>query len=128
MPKILIIDDSNFGRRRMQQALAAAGHDVVEAADGAAGLTAVANHQPDCIVTDLLMPVVDGQTFLASLRAQGSKVPVIVVSADIQTTTRQKCMALGISAFLNKPQRMDELLACIGRAVAEAEKGVAACI
>jgi CheY-like chemotaxis protein len=96
-----------------REPLRSAGYEVVAANNGENGLLAVTEHQPDCIVLDLLMPVMDGPEFLRQLRASGAEVPVIVVSADIQESSRALVEDLGISGFLNKPVKSKELLACL---------------
>jgi CheY-like chemotaxis protein len=116
--KILIVDDSRLSRRRfLAQPLRDAGYEVVEAADGQEGLAMYNEHQPDVIVSDLLMPVMDGFEFLAALNEQGSTCPAIVASADIQETTRSKVEELGAFGFLNKPYKSDELLAVVDQAI-----------
>ena len=109
MAVILIIDDSAFQRKRIREAVQALGHETLEAADGSEGLEIAADHEPDCIVTDLLMPVMDGIEVLETLYEQGSKVPVIVVTADVQDSTAQQCIELGAKALLNKPPEREDL-------------------
>jgi CheY-like chemotaxis protein len=115
--RVLVIDDSKFSRNMTMRALREAGHEVLEAPDGAAGLRAVHEHCPDCVVLDMLMPVLDGPGFLHNLRSGGSDLPVLVLTADIQAGTRSHCEDLGICGFLNKPARAQELSACIERAL-----------
>ncbi|MEM8944383.1 MAG: response regulator [Planctomycetota bacterium] len=116
--KILAVDDSNLSRRRfVAQPLREAGFEVVEAVDGEDGLNAVEEHDPDIIVSDLLMPVMDGFEFIAALRERGVATPVIVASADIQESTRQKLEELGTFAFMNKPFKSTELVATVEQAI-----------
>jgi len=103
MAKVLVIDDSRLSRMMAVNAVVEAGFEVVEAVDGQNGLEMFAEHQPDCVVTDLLMPVMNGQEFLAKLRKESVEVPVFVLTSDIQESTKADCEALGISGFLNKP-------------------------
>ncbi|MCH7688338.1 MAG: response regulator [Planctomycetes bacterium] len=110
MLKILVVEDSRLSRRIIVDALKDAGYDVMQATNGAEALESYHQDHPDCIVTDMLMPVMDGQEFLRRLRAIDADVPVIVLSADIQKSTRSFCEELGISAFLNKPVDSQELL------------------
>jgi CheY-like chemotaxis protein len=100
---ILVVDDSKFSRGRILAALQSLGHVVVEAADGQEALDLVETLAPDLIITDLLMPNVDGFGLLRGLRDRRIHVPIIVVSADIQSSSRQMCEELGVLAFLNKP-------------------------
>lgn len=125
MAKILIVDDSKFSRSRAAEGLRRAGHEVVEAADGAAGLDAVAAHDPDCVLLDMLMPILDGPGFLAGLRESGSNLPVLVLTADIQAGTRAICDDYGVRAFLQKPARSDEILRLVDEALGVGQGGVA---
>ena len=115
--KVLVVDDSRLSRRRfLAQPLAEAGYEVVEAVDGQDGLNAVQEHNPDIIISDLLMPVMDGFDFIAKLRENNAPQPILVMSADIQETTRQKIKDLDVFEFLNKPFKRDEMLAAVSRA------------
>lgn len=119
MALILIIDDAAFTRRMIRKILVADGHEPLEAANGQEGLDMIASHRPDCVLVDLLMPVVDGFGVLKALQERQSSTPVIVISADIQEGVRQRCLDLGASGFINKPpkeaelrQRLETLLGC----------------
>ena len=116
--KILAVDDSNLSRQRfVAKPLREAGYEVVEAVDGEKGLAAVEEHQPDIIISDLLMPVMDGFEFIAALREKEVTTPVIAASADIQETSRQKLDELGVFAFINKPFKAEALLETVQEAV-----------
>jgi CheY-like chemotaxis protein len=119
MSKILVVDDSKFSRNMTSRALREAGHEVFEAENGAVGLDAVAEFAPDCVVLDLLMPILGGLGFLRRLRSTGSDLPVIVATADIQASSRAICESLIVSGFLNKPTRAEELLPSVERAILE---------
>ncbi|MEC4892355.1 MAG: response regulator [Oscillatoria sp. PMC 1051.18] len=109
MSLILIIDDAAFTRRMLRKALSAEGYQVIEATNGAEGLEMAQTQNPDCILVDLLMPVMDGFSVLETIRDRNLTIPVIVVSADIQAGVRQRCLDLGASGFLNKPPKSAEL-------------------
>jgi CheY-like chemotaxis protein len=117
MAKILVIDDSMFMRMQVAEILKGGGHQVAQAGDAREGLGLVARVKPDCIVLDLLMPGMDGTTFLAAMREHKLTTPVIVHTADIQDATRRQCLDLGAKNFINKPPRKDELLAAVAAAV-----------
>ena len=110
MAKILVVDDSMFARLNICNLLQAAGHETVEAGNGREGLAMAAAHRPDCILSDLLMPELDGIGFLTALREENLSLPVIVLSADIQETKRRQCLELGATAFLSKPPQRRALL------------------
>jgi CheY-like chemotaxis protein len=103
MSTILIIEDSRFTRSSIAKALKANGYEVLEAENGALGLAMILKHSPDIVISDLLMPEMDGFELLETLRSQGSAIPVIIMSADIQETTRSRVLELGARTLLNKP-------------------------
>lgn len=113
---VLVVDDSGFMRRRVVKIVASAGHQVEPAKDGADALEVCARWLPELIVTDLLMPEVDGFDLIAALKQPGSpyrEIPVIVLSADIQETSRERALELGAATFLNKPPRVHDLIGAI---------------
>ncbi len=110
MPTLLVIDDSRYTRLTLVQFLKNNGFDVVEAANGNLGLEVLAHTKPDAIISDLLMPEMNGYELLDHLRAEGSTIPVIVITADIQDTTREKIMQRGAHAVMNKPADLAKLL------------------
>lgn len=118
MALILIVEDAAFTRRLISRAVQAVGHRTVEAGCGQEGLEKVVTQSPDCILLDLLMPDLDGREVLQKLREQESRVPVIVLTADIQASSRQQCLDLGAIAVLAKPPDPQELSAAIDRAIA----------
>jgi CheY-like chemotaxis protein len=103
MKKILIVDDSMFMRNRIKKALTGAGYAVTEATQGQEALEKFGQDQFDCVVTDLVMPILDGIGLLTALRASHPQMPVVVLTADIQQTTRAQCEELKATCFLNKP-------------------------
>ena len=113
MARILVVDDSMFARLNICNILKSSGHETVEAANGREGLEKARAVKPDCILSDLLMPELDGIEFLASLREQKLRLPVIVLTADIQETKRQQCLDLGAAGFINKPPKKQQLLSLI---------------
>ena len=110
MPKVLVIDDSRYTRIAIVRFLAANGFEVFEADNGTLGLEAVSREKPDVIITDLLMPEMDGYELLERLRTDGNTTPVIVITADIQDSTREKIMHQGARAVMNKPADLPKLL------------------
>ncbi len=98
-----------FQRHAVGKLLKEAGHSVLEAENGRVALEATAKEAPDAVILDLIMPQFNGFETLETLRKNGIQIPVFIFTADIQQTTRQKCMELGATAFLNKPLNRDEL-------------------
>lgn len=103
MASILVVDDSAFQRMALKKIIQGAGHKVLEAANGQQGLELIASKNPDLVVIDLLMPELDGVGLLEQCKIRGIHVPIVVLTSDIQESTRQRCQELGAAAFLNKP-------------------------
>jgi len=117
MARILVTDDSNFIRRRTCAILKDAGHDIIEANNGNTCLAAVAEHAPDALFLDLLMPEMDGFEVLQTLQDAACHLPVIVLTADVQDSVKKDCLKLGADGFLNKPPKTDEVLAALAVAL-----------
>lgn len=110
MQMVLVVDDSMFQRKNICTVLASAGYTIIEAENGRDGLEKALANAPDFIMTDLLMPEMDGIEFLTELRKNNITTPVFVLTSDIQANKREKCMELGAAGFLSKPLRKAELL------------------
>jgi CheY-like chemotaxis protein len=118
MSRILIIEDSSQVRRLTREVLEADGHTILEAEDGLKGLKSVAAEAPECILLDLIMPDIDGLKILKILRQQGSKIPVIVITAHVRETIRKQCLAFGAAAFIGKPPIEAELRNAVKKVLA----------
>lgn len=117
---VLVVDDSTFIRNRVRDALLAGGYQVAQAGNGYQALEQLQNAQLGqvpfcCIITDLVMPEMDGFRLLEKLKDQNNQVPVLVLTADVQKTTRLRCEELGVSGFSNKPPVFEQLRAAVDR-------------
>jgi CheY-like chemotaxis protein len=117
MAAIIIIEDSAYTRAKMRAVLEAEGHEIVEASNGTRGLQIVFAGNPDCVILDLIMPEIDGIKLLKAIRDKDSKIPVLVVTADIQESVRQQCMDMGATAFLSKPVKEEELRSTVRKII-----------
>jgi CheY-like chemotaxis protein len=99
-----------FTRRMLKRILTEAGYEVIEALNGQQCLDLLEVQAPDCLILDLLMPEVTGYEVLQTLQEEAKRLPVIVMTADIQDSSRQKCLDLGAIAVLNKPPQADQFL------------------
>ena len=108
--KVLVVDDSALSRRTLRQILETAGYHVVEAEDGLSALERYFLEKPDVVLLDLVMKGMYGLDVLAKLREFDSDARVVVVSADIQTSSQSLAEAAGASAFVNKPFDKSEIL------------------
>lgn len=112
--RILVVDDSGLARRGTRRVLEGAGYSVAEAEDGMVALERYFVEKPDLVLLDLVMKGMYGLEVLAKLRELDPDARVIVLSADIQTSSRQLVNEAGAAAFLNKPVAPDDLLAAVG--------------
>lgn len=109
MSSVLIVDDAAFSRRMLRKYVEAEGCTVVEAASGKDAIAKIDQYPPDVILTDLLMPDINGFEFLELMQKQGLTIPTMIISADIQDTSRERGKALGAAGFLNKPAKEAEV-------------------
>jgi len=119
--KVLIVDDSALARRRVRGILEGAGYDVIEAEDGMSGLERYFVTKPDLVVLDLVMKGMYGLEVLMKLREMDPAARVIVVSADVQTSSHEMVEKAGAAGFLTKPVDSDQVLALV-RSALEAAK------
>lgn len=117
MALVLIVDDSKFNRGRVIASLARDGYDTIEAENGLVALEHIVAKSPDVIVSDLLMPELDGLGLLRELRSRQNATPVVVITADIQSSSRELCLQLGVTEFLNKPWQPEQVCAAVARAL-----------
>ena len=104
--RILIIDDEDDIREVAALSLeTVAGWDVITANSGAQGLLRAAEHQPDAILLDVMMPGMDGPTTVRELRKNPvtAKIPVLLLTAKVQSTDQRRFADLGVQAVLFKP-------------------------
>src|SRR5262249_37846710 len=103
----------NADMRDYVRRLLAARYDVEAVADGAAALAAIARRKPDLVLSDVMMPRLDGMQLLARLRADphNSTVPVIMLSSRAGEESRVEGMQAGADDYLIKPFSARELLA-----------------
>lgn len=117
MLRILIVDDSSFQRKILTGLLKDPGFEILVSESAADGIKQAGAQKPDVIITDLLMPDKDGFWFMNELHSRKIGTPVIIVTSDIQESTKEKCMAMGACSFLNKPVKKEDLYAAITAAV-----------
>ena len=108
--KVLLVDDSGLARRSTRRVLEQAGYVVVEAEDGLSALERFAVEKPDVVMLDLVMKGMYGLEVLSKLREMDAWVKVIVVSADVQTSSRQMVQDGGAAGFINKPANAEQVL------------------
>ncbi|HEY6923238.1 MAG TPA: GAF domain-containing protein, partial [Steroidobacteraceae bacterium] len=125
MAKILIIDDNAMNRKVMAALLGHEGHDIIEAHDGADGLAAVRAQRPELVISDILMPTMDGYEFVRQLRAQPDTAgtPVIFNTAYYhEREARNLAEVCRVERVLMKPTRAADVLSAIAQVLSDKSK------
>jgi len=121
MATILIVDDLSANRKFLVTLLGHNGHRLVEAANGRDGLAAVQAERPDLVITDVLMPVMDGYEFVRRLRLDPgtSRIPVLFYTAPYgEHEARAFARSSGLPYVLTKPAMPDEVIKIVSRVLA----------
>jgi CheY-like chemotaxis protein len=110
--KILYVEDNEDNVYVLKSRLTRAGHMVLVAPDGAQAVTMAAGEQPDVILMDLSLPVLDGWEATRRIKAAPAtrSIPVIALTAHAMAGDREKAMAAGCDDFDTKPVEMPRLL------------------
>jgi two-component system chemotaxis response regulator CheY len=116
--KVLLVDDSGLARRSTRRLLEEAGYVVVEAEDGLSALERFAMEKPDVVLLDLVMKGMYGLDVLAKLREIDPAVRVLVMTADVQTSSRELVQAAGAVGFINKPAPPGQVVKSLSRIIA----------
>ena len=118
--KVLIVDDSGLTRRSLRQILETAGYEVAEADNGLEALERYFLEKPDVVLLDLVMRGMYGLEVLQKIRELDPQARIVVVSADIQTSSQDLAGEAGATAFINKPFDRAEILSALDTALAGA--------
>ena len=114
MGKLLIVDDDGALRRLMRLELSDA-YEIIDSGEPEQGLALALEHKPDAILLDLRMPKYSGyellQTYTSFSRTQA--IPVIIVSGEGGSQTKEHCKQLGAAAYFEKPIDFDQLRSCL---------------
>ena len=119
-PKILIVDDDPGTRELYRSLLTPFGYDLVEAHDGKQGLDMARAHTPDLVISDILMPTMNGYEFVSMLRKLPAmeKIPIIFNSASfLDRETRSLGAACGVSLYVLKPCEPETILSTVQTAL-----------
>ena len=120
-PTVLIVDDSITMRALVRQALEVDAYAVIEACHGAAALAALERVHADLVITDLLMPGMDGITLTRALRADArfATLPVLVLTTETGAGVMERGRDAGATGWLGKPFHPDTLRQTVRRVLAE---------
>jgi two-component system response regulator MprA len=110
--KILVVDDERAVRESLRRALELEGYEIELAEDGAEALERLESEpEPDAMVLDVLMPRLDGLEVSRTLRRNGSRLPILMLTARTQVEDRVEGLDAGADDYLTKPFALEELLA-----------------
>lgn len=122
MPRILLIEDDDSVRNMLRQTLELMGHAITEARNGKEGLALYQSANIDVVLTDIIMPDVEGMQVIRELRRQNPAVKIIAMSGGGRMNARdylRMAQKLGAARILPKPFLGDELAAAIREVLAE---------
>lgn len=119
MANVLTVDDSPSICQMVRLVLGPAGHNVVAASDGAAGLAKARSERFDLVITDLNMPVMNGMAMIRALRALPAYVgvPIVFLTTESDETIKTEAKAAGATGWLTKPFKPEQLHAVIAKLV-----------
>ncbi|MGL5080967.1 MAG: CHASE2 domain-containing protein [Microcoleaceae cyanobacterium] len=115
IPKILIVDDQPENRSVIIDLLKPIGFLCVEVTNGQEGLDMATQIQPDLVITNITMPLLNGLEMIRKMRQSPllKNIKIAVLSGRVFDAEQQKCFVAGADAFLSKPIQVDELFACL---------------
>jgi CheY-like chemotaxis protein len=115
MPKILLIEDNEMNRDMLSRRLQRKGHEVLIAVDGIQGVELAQSQNPDLILMDMSLPVLDGWEATQQLKGlpETSSIPIIALTAHAMAGDREKCLEVGCDDYDTKPVEFSRLLSKI---------------
>lgn len=110
--KILLVEDNEMNRDMLSRRLERKGYEVVIAVDGGEGIDRATNEQPDLILMDMSLPVVDGWEATRRLKGEEAtqRIPVIALTAHAMAGDREKALEAGCDDYDTKPIELPRLL------------------
>jgi CheY-like chemotaxis protein len=112
MPRILLVEDNDMNRDMLSRRLIRSGYEVFLAVDGQQGADMALSEQPDLILMDMSLPVIDGWEATRRIKANDAtrRIPVIALTAHAMAGDREKAMEVGCEDYDTKPVEMSRLL------------------
>jgi CheY-like chemotaxis protein len=116
MPKILLVEDNDMNRDMLSRRLIRKGYEVVIAMDGQEGVNMAGSENPDLILMDMSLPLIDGWEATRQIKAsEQSKIPIIALTAHAMAADRDKALEAGCDDYDTKPVELSRLLEKIER-------------
>ena len=121
--KILVVEDTEDNRQILRDLLGMAGYEMVEAHDGAQGVTHAAEHRPDLILMDIQMPVLDGYEATRRIKADPAlaAIPIVAVTSYALSGDEAKARAAVCDDYIAKPYSPRQMLAKVREIIGPGE-------
>ncbi|TWT89109.1 Autoinducer 2 sensor kinase/phosphatase LuxQ [Pseudobythopirellula maris] len=107
--RVLVVDDNSTNRMLLRMMLGGEGAEILEEANGLAGLEAALREEPAVVLMDVQMPVLDGLAATRRLRDAGFKAPILALTAHAMDGDMERCLEVGCNGYLPKPINRDDL-------------------
>jgi CheY-like chemotaxis protein len=122
MALILVVEDERFVRSAIAQLLTLDGHEVLQARSGNEAVQLCMKRKVDLVITDLVIPDIDGIHLIPTLIKGCPNLPIVAISARFTATTLKTVKLLGAVGTLEKPFTQDQLLAVVEKALRKDER------
>ncbi len=121
-PRILVVEDDPDLRRILKLQLESRGYEIIEAENGAEGFRSIQAQIPECVILDLMMPVMDGFGFLKRVRSlmYTMDVPILILTASEDERNRVRGFQYQADAYMSKPYDLEKLSAEVDKLLAAA--------
>lgn len=123
MAQVLLAEDEETVREFVSRVLTMHGHSVLEAKDGAQAVELMNQHHFDLLLTDIVMPIMDGITLALKVRATRPHVPIILMTGYANESQRAHNLSVLIEDLLSKPFNKDQLVAAVNKALNGSDEG-----
>ena len=122
-PLVVIVDDDQSLRNATRDLLKAAGFSTATFEDAESFLGSASRASAACVVADMRMPRMTGLELYQELVASGHGIPTVIITAHPEEPTQARAREAGITCYLSKPFAPDDLLECVGEALAKSQRG-----
>lgn len=112
-PLVLVVEDNALNRETILDYLDFVGYRAIAASNGLQALDRINTHQPDVVLMDMKMPLLNGFEAMRQLRAQGNTTPIIALTGMARRRDAEQCLAAGANTYIQKPMRFDDLVNAI---------------
>ena len=122
-PLVVIVDDDQSLRNATRDLLKAAGFSTATFEDAESFLGSASRARAACLIADMRMPGMTGLELYQTLVASGDRIPTVIITAHPEELTQSRARDAGITCYLSKPFAPDDLLECVGEALAKSQRG-----